>query len=75
MPTANMRIEQITVRRDEALTVWIYPEADSNSGVQMEVRVTPYGAVELFCDQWHKVYRFPFDQWHPRDSDTACTGA
>ena len=65
VPSANIDIESVTVQPRETLTVWLKRDYESGECVQLEIRVTNGGEIQLFCDGWDRTSQMPFKDWYP----------
>ena len=70
--TIKHDVEHISLFDNEVLTVYLHPHMDRYAGtyselVQLEIRITKDGNVELFCDDKNIEIK-PFDKWYDGDN-------
>ena len=66
-PTTETTIEQVFLHRGEVLTVWLLSNTNGEAGniQQVELRVTPDGKCEVFCnasvyhsgEDWYAIHK------------------
>jgi hypothetical protein len=58
----DIKHENVRVCPGEYTTVWLQQGTES---VQLEIRVTPGGTMEIFCDHMNAIRMKPFAEWWP----------